>query len=176
MSNRNFSASGSAKLAIAVSLLAFASLVTMLRNADDAFVNGYRSALSDEQNVVGKTFASNAPSYSKAAHIQSAASEDYWLGHAGRINAVPVAWTRALEIGDTVTISTKQGNRKLKVEGIAEMPANTHTASGVVVNPRLFIVTARESGRPDGFVLRMLIEDAKGAILNRSKSVSDRNL
>ena len=104
---------------------------------------------------------------------EGAASEDFWLGHAGRTNTVPVAWSNGLQIGDSVTITSKGREHVLRVDGIARMPTRL---DGKLGSSSMVIVTAREPGRDDGLAMRLVVDQSDTFLEAKPSSDADRNL
>jgi len=174
MIERRYTAAGLAKFAVAISVISLSALGFLLANTDNALQSSFQTALMDRSNSASKNFTTSA--IRPVAHRSVAASEDFWLGHAARSGATPVAWTDALRIGDQVTVSTKGVERVLQVVRIDAFPVgitkvDTRTGPGSTS-----IVTAREVGKADGLIMRFVMETRAGPLDPQVSVKAARNL
>jgi hypothetical protein len=130
------------------------------------------SALPGTETIIERGFAKalEAPSATagpapRPAPVQVAGTEDFWLsaaaarhapdlGSAVNLSILPASVT----IGTTVDIAIDGQRRSFQVADISSLPAGVTRVGTSTPEPRLVVVALREAGKPNGALLRFVVE------------------
>lgn len=153
MSNHLLDAKRLPKVSLAVSIAAFALFTTVCLLGDMTFKTRLTTALVERSisDVDGLSPGETV------AEIPVVGTEDFWLGYAKGLENVNGSWSDTLSKGDRISIQTKSGNRVLHVADVSALsPEITHIDTGS--GAPLVMVTAREIDRPNGLIMRFVVE------------------
>lgn len=155
--NRTAGRTSGRKALLALSLALSATGAVALANTDALVERGFAIALQTP---------SATAAHSRPASVTApvAGSEEFWLSavnaaNSGTPGAVSLAaWTAPVKLGASLTLTIAGQEHALEVIAIAELPASvTHVDTSAPAGG-LVMVSCREPGKPDGAVLRFLVE------------------
>ena len=172
MSEQNRTAERPAKVSLALAIAAFALFGASSLFSDTIFRANLATAIDTYEP--GAVVVSS--DQTAAADIPIVGSEDFWLGHANHSQNVNVSWSSSIAKGDKITIGSDGRQRMLKVESVDPIHASGVTRVDTESIRPLMMVTAREVGRPDGMVMRFVVEVEDPLIPTLRKQGNDTEL
>lgn len=141
--------------ALALTLVLAVTGVTAVASTETFVERGFERALGSRGSVTAsKPVETKGP---------VAGSEDFWLSSANATaqatREVSLAtWTKPVTLGGTVTLAIAGEERVLDVVDISEIPATVTRAATSREKNTLVIVSLREAGKPDGPIVRFVVE------------------
>ncbi|MGQ0671922.1 MAG: hypothetical protein ACT4N2_03450 [Hyphomicrobium sp.] len=153
-----------------------ATIGLMAAFSSDAMISkGFAVALQSEPAVLARTEGA-------AAEPPVAGSEDFWLSHESApptrdgADIALTAWGAPVKLGATLTLTLSGQPRTLEVVEIAELDAGVTRVETGSSPARPVIVSCREVGKPDGAMVRFIVEPAAGRTARQVAVVPARSL